>query len=131
MRAVDIVSELLTAKPAQQKKAVRSAWKNCDDFFVGVQMSMDAQWHMALDKVPEIQDPDDGDPGDFTFAEFCMMWDLLRQADANTAKEVIREAAERANITEWNLWYRKILLQRLHVDLPMPIIVDVLKQLTK
>lgn len=134
MRAVDVVVRIESAGTARAKDSViQQAWdSNVEDFFIGVQMSCDAQWSMPLSKVPAIDEEDDGKPGDLTFAQFVILRDQLAAPglDAEAAKELLYDAADRAGIAEWNFWYRRILLKTLHTTLPMDRIIHVLKKLT-
>lgn len=133
MRAVDYVVELTEARTKKKRDAaVRRAWNECEEFFLGLQMSMDATARPPLEKVPLFEEEDDGFEGSLSFAEFTTIWALITAegCTAETARDVVRDAAERANVTEWNLWYRRILLKSLHKDLPMDRVVEVLKELT-
>lgn len=133
MRAVDIAVELSEATTNRKRDAaVRRAWNECEEFFLGLQMSMDPTAKPPLASVPQFEEEDDGFEGSLTFAEFTTIWSLItaESCTAEAAKEIVWEAAERANVTEWNLWYRRILLKTLHTTLPMDRVSHVLKELT-
>jgi hypothetical protein len=133
MRAVDIAVELGKANTDRQRDAaVRRAWNECEEFFLGLQMSVDPEARPPLPSVPQFEEEDDGFAGSFTFAEFTAIWAIITapSCTAEAAKEIVWEAAERANVTEWNQWYRRILLKTLHTTLPMDRVAHVLKELT-
>lgn len=134
MRAVDVAIALESASTDRARDAaIRKAWnQGVDDFFTGVSMSMDASWSMPLDKVPAFDEEDDGFAGTLTFAEFSVIRSQLAAPGitGEDARTMVYDAAERANVTEWNQWYRRILLRTLHTNLPMERVVHVLKKLT-
>lgn len=94
-------------------------------------MSNDSQSKVILEKIPEIEE-DDGFEGNFTFEEFASLFDKVTQVNANKeeARLLVLDAANEADVYEWNNFYRKILLKKLHLDLPMPVIIETLKELT-
>jgi hypothetical protein len=131
---VAIVQKLLIAKTKKlQEKILCDAWEfNCDDFFLGLQMAVDPDIKFNLISAPEIQDVDTGDPGTFTFVDFRKLAKNLVDKDivGDVAKRAIVDAALKANITEWNLWYRRILLKTLPNVLPMDVVISTLSRLT-
>ena len=132
MNIAQLVKRLkLTKKPDLQKELILEAWKKCEHFFVGLQMSCDPTSKVAVSKIVSI-DADDGAPGTFTFEDFQTLWDKVTQVDANPeeARELIIDAAMTADFAEWNTFYRRILLQKLQEDVPMDVIATVLSELT-
>lgn len=121
----------MTKKPELQRELVLEAWQNCENFFVGLQLSCDPTTAIPVSKIPEI-DFDDGSPSDFTFNDFITLYDKVTQVDVDPAdaRELIIEAAMVADFTEWNTFYRRILLKKLQEDLPMDVITKVLAELT-
>lgn len=121
----------MTKKPELQRELILDAWQNCDNFFVGLQMSCDPTSKVAVQKVVQI-DTDDGVAGTFSFDDFVRLWDKVTQIDADPeeARELIIDAAMTADFTEWNTFYRRILLKKLQDDLPMDVIAQVLSELT-
>lgn len=117
----------------QIRKVIRNAWEHdCDDFFVGLDLATNPFYDFGLTLVPAIEDDDDGDPGILTFEEFHRSALNLASgslADINKRK-ILEGLALSANVTEWNLWYRRILLKTLGSHLPMDHIRDALIYLT-
>lgn len=134
MRPVDIVLALMAeSNTEKQKHIIRHAWKNdITNFFVGLEIATNPTYDFGIDEVPLIDDDDDGYEGDFSFDEFYDLANrmLSRELVDRKAKEALYEAASVANITEWNQWYRRILLHTLPKVLPMNIIKETLMELT-
>lgn len=134
MRPVDIVLQLMgTADPEKQAQIIKQAWEqDITEFWIGLEMATNPQYIFDLKGVPFIEDDDDGDPGEFDFSAF---YDLAMQLAnknliARAADTAIYEAAGVCNITEWNQWYRRILLKNLPQVLPMAVIQNTLVELT-
>ncbi|MNY21359.1 hypothetical protein D3C86_1548980 [compost metagenome] len=121
----------MTKKPELQRELILEAWQSCDNFFVGLQLSCDPTTVIPVTKIPEI-DFDDGSESEFTFSDFITLYDKVTQVgvDPAEAREFIIEAAMVADFTEWNTFYRRILLKKLQEDLPMDVITKVLAELT-
>lgn len=134
MRPVDVVLKLIsTADPIQQAEIIRTAWQqDITDFWVGLEIATNPNYDFSLNGVPYIDDEDDGDVGEFTFSDFYDLALKLANRDltAKRAEQAIYEAAGICNITEWNHWYRRILLKNLHQILPMTVIQNTLIELT-
>jgi hypothetical protein len=134
MRPVDIVIKLIgTGDPETQRAIIKEAWTaDLIDFFIGLEIATNPKYDLGISSVFEIQDDDDGLPGDFTFLKFQDLVMKLsgRELAGPALKNALEQAAMTANITEWNLWYRKILLKKLHEILPMLVIRDTLLELT-
>lgn len=130
-RAVDVFKKLInTSNRDEQRLLIMEAWNNdCEEFFLGVALAMN--YSFGLDKVPEIEDADDGS-GTLTFDEFNKLAMALAQGQlvGLEAKKAVNAAAMAANVTEWNLWYRKILLKSLTKHLPLSVIKETLLELT-
>lgn len=134
MRAVDIVLQLLATADAEKQAAiVREAWdQDITDFWVGLELATNPSYDMNLREVPFIEDEDDGDPGDFDFSAFydLAMKLINRDLAPRAVDQALYDAASVCNITEWNQWYRRILLKNLHLVLPMNVIQNTLIELT-
>lgn len=134
MKPLDIVKKLEKSKRDSTKiKTIEEAWKkDCDDFFTAIELSISPNFNFGLDKVPEILEEDDGDLSTFTFDDFVWRcYDLASgKLSLKEKKEIVNDMAMNANITEWNLLYRKILLKNFHEKLPMDLIRETLKRLT-
>lgn len=134
MKPIMIIQKLSEAKTSRsQEKIIKDAWESdSEDFFIGLELSVNPNINFNVTSAPEIQDPDDGDPGTLTFRDFHVVANRLSEGELSgeAAKQAINEAALKANITEWNLWYRRILLKTLHKCLPMDVIQSTLIRLT-
>jgi hypothetical protein len=134
LRPVDIVKKLTsTQDPLVQKAAIKAAWDHdIEAFFIGLELCSNPTVDFRLKSVPFIDEEDDGDAGEFSFAMFHEMAIKLvgDQQSEKSRSRMIEEAAMTANITEWNLWYRPILLKSLSKVLPMNVIAEALTELT-
>jgi hypothetical protein len=134
MRAVDVVLQLLsTADPLKQAAIIRQAWsQDVTDFWIGLEMATNPDYDFDVKGVPFIDEEDDGDVGSFDFSAFYDLALKLANRDltARAADSAIYDAAGVCNITEWNQWYRRILLKNLPQVLPMIVIQNTLVELT-
>lgn len=121
----------ITKKPELQREILLEAWSSCEEFFIALSMSIDSTVVIPVTKFPEIE-IDDGFEGEFTFANFQALWDEITQHDANP-EEVRIKLLDAAGICEFNMWnnfYRRILLRKLHEDVPMDVVNQVLSEVT-
>ena len=134
MKPIDIIVKLSKTKSKKkQAEIITEAWNSdCEEFFIGLDMALNPNLNFGVNRVPEIQDEDDGEPGELTFDSFCHLAMTLANGsqDQASAKSLIEEAALSSNISEWNLWYRRIHLKSLPKFLPMEVIKDTLMSLT-
>lgn len=121
----------ITTDPKLQRSLILEAWETCEQFFVGLQFSSDPHYQVQISKIIEMTD-DDGYSGSFTFEQFVELFGKATdpKIDPEEIKKLILAAANECNFHEWNLFYRKILLKKLHKEVPMDIITDVLAELT-
>lgn len=132
MKITQLIKRLgMVKKPELQRELVLEAWQSCDEFFVGLAMSCDKNSIVPVSRIPEI-DVDDGIDGGFTFDDFQILWDKITQvgADPKEVRGLLLDAAEASEFTIWNTFYRRILLRKLHEDMPMNVINQVLSELT-
>jgi hypothetical protein len=133
LKPLEILQKLDHAKTDKAKhKIIKEAWLNDnDEFFIGVQYAVDQSKKFNITSVPVVQD-DDEESGDLTFLEFLKVANKISSSETTTelASKLVNDAALKANIFEWNLWYRRILLKTLPKYLPMTIIKDCLSTLT-
>lgn len=132
MKVTQLIKRLkMTKKPDLQKELILQAWEECEYFFVGLQLSCDPTTRLPLSKIVQI-DEDDGSVSTFTFDNFVDLYDRVTQIDITEedARNLVIEAAITADMEEWNLFYRKILLKKLQDDLPMDVIAATLSELT-
>lgn len=132
MNLIQVIKRLKMAKkPEIQRELILDAWDKCDIFFVGLQMSCDSETKIPLEKIPEIPQ-DDGAESEFSFNDFLNLYDEITQIgiDPEVARAKVIDAAMVADVQEWNMFYRRILLKKLQDDLPMDTIITVLQELT-
>lgn len=132
MPPVQIIDKLNKLKTKSSKlKLLRQAWdSDSETFFIGIQISMDKSVDFMCDKVPAWDDNEDGSDS-LNFEEFYNFYLMVKSGRFNkeTSHKKILELANKAGSREWNEFYRKILLKRLHYDLPIDIIITLLKQI--
>lgn len=135
MKPIQIIQAVLKAQTAEdQAKAFKVAWdSDCEEFFIGLDLATNPNIQFGLAAVPEIDEVDDGDPGTLTFEYFHKVALNIANGEltAPQVRKLLEDCALTANISEWNLWYRRILLKNLHSHLPMDVLQNVLIQLTK
>ena len=87
------------------------------EFFTAARLALDPLVSFGVTKVAEIVE-DDGEPGDFSFAEFVVLANELwrRSLTGNRAREAINAAAERCHVATWNQFYRRVLLKEFGVE---------------
>jgi hypothetical protein len=134
MKTIEIIQKLLAAQTYERvHDTISEAWeKDCEDFFLGLDLATNPAMNFGLAAVPEIDEEDDGDPGTLTFAYFYKVALNIAsgELEASQVRKVLEDCALSSNITEWNLWYRRILLKSLASRLPMADIQKALISLT-
>jgi DNA ligase-1 len=115
--AADVVSALESRSGRLDKeRIVQAAWDaGITVFFEGAVMAYDALRTYGVKKVPLIEDGDD-DPmlaSTFTWERFKEIASKLetRELSGNTARDVLRAAADSASVRDWNGFYRRVLLK--------------------
>jgi DNA ligase-1 len=109
-----IVQELEQNNSRLVKEAVIKvvAVQGNDWFFEGCRLALDPMVTFGLKQVPEKKDDTgDGLPREL-FLEICRQL-TTRSATGNYARELVAKAMEMATATEWNDWYRRILIKDL------------------
>jgi DNA ligase-1 len=88
------------------------AQDGCDEFFAGCQMALDPMVTFGVKQVPEKKDEDG--PG-LSWDSFVVLASGLRNRNltGHDARDAIAEAIKIATKTEWNGWYRRILIKDL------------------
>lgn len=105
----------VTNSRLEKEQIIQTAWdSHCVEFFEGVQQALDNLITYGVQKVPLITE-DDGSAGTFTWQHFQALAHKLstRELTGNAARDALHTAAESANATEWNYWYRRLLLKDL------------------
>lgn len=118
MKPADIIKLLeATTKRTEKEAIIKQAWAaGCTEFFVGARMAYDALVSFGVKKVPLIEGEDDPNfTSTFTWDKFVDIANKLehRELTGNSARDVLRSAANVASVEDWNLWYRRILLKDL------------------
>lgn len=118
MTPADVIAKLeATTKRTEKEAIVRAAWQaGCKEFFIGARMAYDALMTYGVKKVPLIEGEDDANfESTFTWEKFLSIAAKLerRELTGNTARDVLRAAADVASVRDWNFWYRRILLKDL------------------
>lgn len=118
MKPHEIVAQLeATASRLNKEKIVKDAWNaGCTEFFEGAKLAYDALVTFGVKKVPAIEGEDD--PNFEPTLNWTKFKDILgklqrRELTGNTARDVLRSAADVSSVAEWNGWYRRILLKDL------------------
>lgn len=118
MKPHEIVAQLeATASRLSKEKIVKDAWDaGCTEFFEGAKLAYDALVTFGVKKVPAIEGEDD--PNFEPTLNWSKFKDILsklqkRELTGNTARDVLRSAADVSSVAEWNGWYRRILLKDL------------------
>lgn len=118
MTPADAIEKLeATTKRTEKEAIIKAAWDaGCVEFFEGARMAYFALETFGVKKVPLIEGEDDDNfKSTFTWKKFKDIATKLekRELTGNTARDVLREAANVASVRDWNFWYRRILLKDL------------------
>lgn len=135
MSAVDVIRKLeATNSRLEKEQIILDAWmKGEREFFLGAQKAYDILLSFGVKKVALIDEPDDGDPGSFTYPDFKALADKLatRKLTGGAAKEAITDAALSCNTSMWNEFYRRILLKDLRCGVSESTINKILEKIAK
>lgn len=129
-----IIEKLKKAKSDKRRESIiKEAWEtNSEEFFLGLQFSMDPLYDFKIKKVPKYEEAID-EVGEFTFDDFFKIVTQITKSKNISLEEInaiIRDSAEKANPKEWNEFYRPILLKEFQDTLPMQSIISQLSKLT-
>jgi DNA ligase-1 len=118
MKPADVIAQLeATTKRTEKEAIVRAAWAaGCKEFFLGAQLAYDALVTFGVKKAPLIEGEDEaGFKPTLTWDKFTDIAGKLqrRELTGNTARDVLRAAADASSVADWNGWYRRILLKDL------------------
>lgn len=132
MPPILIIDKLSSLKTKSSKlRLLKQAWdSDSESFFIGIQISLDNNVDFMQENVPAWDDNDDVSES-LNFEDFYNFYLKTKSGEytKEEAKTKILELANKAGSREWNEFYRKILLKRLHYDLPMDIITTLFKQI--
>lgn len=130
MNSVDILARLAATQSRKEKEQIllEAAQTNSHEFFQGVRLALDPLVNFGVAKVAEIIE-DDGEPGDYSFAEFLELTRKLRNREltGQAAHDSIHTAATRCHGATWNGFYRRVLLKDLNVGINVPMVNKVLQ----
>ena len=108
-----IIQELEADNSRLKKEAIIKRENDADnvEFFEGVGMALDGFRTFGVKQVPKSTK----DGGGLTWMEFNELVRQLefREATGNTAKQMVQQACDEANMEQWNDWYRRILIKDL------------------
>jgi len=118
MKPSEIISRLeATSGRLDKERIIREAWDaGCTEFFQGAKLAYDALVTFGVKKVPLIEGDDEpGFEPTLTWDRFMDVAGKLRRREltGNSARDVLRAAADASSVAEWNGWYRRILLKDL------------------
>tara|TARA_B100000965_G_scaffold403333_1_gene431186 strand:- start:1356 stop:2684 length:1329 start_codon:yes stop_codon:yes gene_type:complete len=108
----------------------REAEEENIDFFEGCKLALDPMVSFGVKQVPERSGPDGrGLP----WGEFCDLTDQLmkRELTGHAARDAIIEAMDTSHDSEWNKWYRRILIKDLRCGVSEKTINNVVKKVNK
>lgn len=125
-----IVQSLAATNSILDKKAIIAAQVQADnpEFFAGFRLAYDPLITFGVKKVPE-RTGDDG-PG-LNWIDFIALTDKLRQraVTGKAATQAISAVMQVATNTEWNDWYRRILIKDMRCGTSDTILNDVVEEL--
>ena len=108
-----VIQELEADNSRLKKEAIIRRENDADnvEFFEGVGMALDGFRTFGVKQVPKSTK----DGGGLTWMEFNELVRQLefREATGNTAKQMVQQACNEANMEQWNDWYRRILIKDL------------------
>jgi len=108
-----VIQELEADNSRLKKEAIIKRENDADnvEFFNGVGMALDGFRTFGVKQVPKSTK----DGGGLTWMEFNELVRQLefREATGNTAKQMVQQACDEANMEQWNDWYRRILIKDL------------------
>ena len=118
MKPSDVVAQLeATPGRLDKESIVRRAWdQGCVEFFQGAKLAYDALVTFGVKKAPVIEDGDmPGFVPSMDWIKFNTLLERLRkrQLTGNAARDALLAAADVSSTTDWNGWYRRLLLKDL------------------
>lgn len=110
----DVISELESDNSRLFKEAVvaREVAANNSEFFAGARLALDSMITFGIAKVPEKKD---ADGAGLLWTEFDLIVQgfVNRNVTGHAARDAVLEMMSRATATQWNNWYRRILIKDL------------------
>lgn len=131
MSVYELIEKIKRSSPKVIEKILEKEWiSDNEDLFLCLELSISDDFNLNLKKIPYIED-EEYFQTKFTFKDFYYHIIGISNLDYDERRKTINSFAENCNANEWNNFYRKILLKQLHLDLPMDIISEVLRKLSK
>ena len=108
----------------------REAEANNVNFFQGCKLALDPMVSFGVKQVPQRSGPDGSG---LSWNEFCNLTDQLmkRELTGHAARDAIIEAMEQSSESDWNSWYRRILIKDLRCGVSEKTINNVVKKVNK
>ncbi len=123
MRPHEVIEQLQNTNSRNEKEEIISqAWENgCVEFFEGVKLAYDSLKPFHVKQVPKIEsdeNEEDFQP-DFDWNEFKQLAEKLhrRELTGHDARDALHDAAQRADVNEWNMFMRRVLLKDLRAGI--------------
>jgi DNA ligase-1 len=118
--SLDVILALeATNSRLDKERIIKQAWDlGLVEFFKGARLAYDALITFGVRKTPLIDGVDDPNfKSSMTWDKFVDLAGKLqrRELTGNTARDVLRAAAESSSTAEWNGWYRRILQKDLKI----------------
>ena len=109
-----IISSLETHSSRINKEQIieAAAQQNNRVFFEGVRLALDPMITFGLKQIPEKKD-DDGAGLDWDSFTLAITGFVNRQVTGNTARDMVAALMRSATRSQWNGWYRRILIKDL------------------
>ena len=108
----------------------REAKANNIEFFQGCQLALDPLVSFGVKQVPE---KTNSNGNGFSWNQFCDLADQLmkRELTGHAARDAVAEAMDQSNESDWNSWYRRILIKDLRCGVSEKTINNVVKKVNK
>ena len=113
-KAWQVISDLEKHSSRLNKEAIIlvQAQAGNDEFFNGVRLAMDPMITFGLKQIPEKKDTDG--PGlDWASFNSAVQLFINRACTGNSARDVVAQLMGQATKSQWNGWYRRILIKDL------------------
>lgn len=138
MKTVDLIEHLEATSSLNEKKGlIKEAFMAGNrEFFTGARMAYNKLISFGVKKVPLIEEDqplNEAEQERFSFGEFAALANKLkrRELTGHAARDALLDAAEIADVREWNTFYRRVLLRDLKVNAGASLINAVLKDIEK
>lgn len=128
----DLIVQLESTNSRLAKEKILKTAMSLDipEFFHGLQLALDPRTTFGIRVVPEIPDTREFTPSGLSWDSFMLLVKQLstREATGNNAISAVKVACDEATQSQWNNWYRRILIKDLKCGLSDKTINKVCKQ---